>query len=132
MNSADELQVMRYLKGLPQAEPPAQLGQRILARHAQRRWRRRWIAPMAAAAALALAALLPGWLPPSSESGQQPHSQLQPDPVLVAELRALDRRLQSTYLVAGSNPARDALWQAREQAEARLKSGSPAPRLIQL
>lgn len=131
MNTPDELQLKRYLRGLPHAEPSPELGARILARHSQRRWRRRWLAPMAIAAALALAALLPIALQ-SPATQQEPFTSSELDPLALAEMRALDRRLQSNYLAAGDSSLRAALWQARQQTEARLKSGAPAPRLVQL
>jgi len=131
MSENDELQLQRYLKSLPTAEPPSGLGARILARHAQRRRRSRLLAPLAVAAALALAAMLPLTLrSPSPEPTR--HAAMAPDPALVEEIRSLDRRLQSTYLTAGDQASRDTLWQARLQAEARLRDGSPAPRLIHL
>lgn len=136
MNTSDDLQLKRYLRGLPLAEPSAELGARIFARHGQRRWRRRWVVPLAVAASLALAALLPVFLqtsraPKAPETGVAVTG-VTVDPVALAELRALDRRLQSSYLVAGDISLRDALWQARQQTEARLTSGAPAPRLLQL
>jgi hypothetical protein len=131
MNTSDDLQLKRYLRGLPLAEPPAELGARILARHSQRRWRRRWVVPLAIAASLALAALLPITLQRPS-APEAPVTSVTADPLVLAEIRALDRRLQSSYLLAGDSSLRDALWQARRQTEARLKSGAPAPRLVQL
>lgn len=131
MNQSDDLQLKRYLRGLPLAEPSVELGARILARHAQRRWRRRWVVPLAVAASLALVALLPVFLQ-TLRAPQAPVASVTVDPVALAELRALDRRLQSSYLVAGDSSLREALWQARQQTEARLASGAPAPRLLQL
>ncbi len=131
MNTSDDLQLKRYLHGLPLAEPPDQLGARILARHTQRRWLRRWVAPLAIAASLTLAALLPIALQ-QPLAPEVPVSSVSVDPLVLAEIRALDRRLQSSYLVAGDSSQREALWQARQQTEARLKSGAPAPQLVQL
>lgn len=123
MNDVDPRQreVDRYLRSLPGALPPAELGARIVNRHLARRARRRWL-PLAAAASLLLA--LVAWqqlsVPPAPPVA----------PVLAAgdssaliDLRAVDRRLQSAYLAGASEAELASLWLARNQALAELESG---------
>lgn len=112
--------VDRYLRRLPDAMPPAGLGDRIVDLHLARRARRRWI-PLAAAASLLLAVLI--W----QQAGRAPELDaaapaLAESPALV-DVRSVDRRLQAAYLAGASEAELASLWQARRAALAELESG---------
>lgn len=131
MSTHDELRLQRYLRGLPQAEPPPGLGARILRRHVARRRLRRVLPPLAIAAALAIALIAPRWLAPAGEA-LPAAATASVDAAGLAELRAIDRQLQNAYLAKAPSAAVDTLWQARGETESRLRQGQPAPRLLQL
>jgi hypothetical protein len=131
MSTHDDLRLQRYLRGLPQAEPPSSLGARILHRHAARRRLRRFLPPLAIAAALALALIAPRWLATPGEALPSPVA-ASADAAGLAELRAIDRQLQNAYLAKAPSASVDTLWQARSETESRLRQGQPAPRLLQL
>jgi hypothetical protein len=114
--------VDRYLRRLPQAMPPAGLGDHIVDLHLARRARRRWI-PLATAASLLLAVLV--WQ--QTERGPEPGSAapvLAKSPALI-DLRSVDRRLQAAYLAGASEAELAGLWRARRVALAELESGLP-------
>lgn len=125
MNEPTDLRLQRYLRDLPQAAPPAALGARILARHRARRRLQRWLPPLAVAASFALIMLVPNWLASPPTAGAA-------DPQALAELRALDRSLQSAYLHQARGAEVETLLQARQQLAARLQPGAPVPKLVQL
>jgi hypothetical protein len=108
--------VRRYLQGLPVAQPPAALGERVVRRHRLRRQRPLWLA---AAALVALALLLPAMPGPQAP----PHHQAPvPQADALREIRALDRELQAAYLQAHGGAPVDALWQVRAAAVANIEN----------
>ncbi|MCK7594527.1 hypothetical protein [Pseudomarimonas salicorniae] len=106
-----------YLRGLPGAMPPADLGERILARHASRRRLRRLL-PLAAAATL-----LAGFLAWRAQTPAAPPVLVVDPPAALLDLRSVDRRLQAAYLAGAGETELDRLWNAREQAVAELRGG---------
>jgi hypothetical protein len=115
----------RYLGRLPLAVPPAALEQRIVGRWRRRRDRRRL---MLAAAALLVIGLLPRWLAPGSPLDPTGLDHAPDDPVqLRAEVRALDRQLQTAYASGIDRQQLDGLWLARETAARRLVDPSSPP-----
>jgi hypothetical protein len=140
VNTRDDLRVARYLSGLPAAAPPAALGARVLQQCARRSRIRRWLPPLAVAATMAMLLLVPGWLQPVPQHGPMPTPAAMMaeapatalDPGTLADLRAIDRRLQNAYLAASRDPAIELLWQARSETTMRMQQGRPAPRLVQL
>ena len=116
-----------YLHALPEAEPPAELWQRIAqARTAKpaSRSSSRWLPAAGLAAAVALAAVI-AW--PARDAAL-------PEPPAVAvdgvALRALDDAIALAYASNASQDELDSLWQTRERL---MQGGSgEAPMLARL
>ncbi|MBB5015509.1 hypothetical protein [Rehaibacterium terrae] len=132
--TGDDARVLAYLAGLPEPEPPATLWLRLAAARQRRHTRRRAARfGLAAVAALALAVLAPWRVapPPLAPSALPPEAVATfampslDDADAIAELRALDRALQSAYEQGASEQEVAALWRARERAAARLQPATP-------
>lgn len=134
--------VHAYLAGLPEPELPAALWPRLAATRQRRAARRRHARyGLAAAAALALAVLAPWRVapPPLVPSALPPEAVATiampslDDADAIAELRALDRALQSAYEQGASEQEVAALWKARERAAARLQPATaPLPQPLRI
>ncbi len=129
MNETRDPRLQRYLDALPLQPPDPALENRIQAAHLRRLARRRRLPPLFAAAAL-VAALA---LQPALQALRSVRSgSASVDAVALAEVRALDRRMQLVYLEANRADERRALWEARAAAQARLPSVAASPRFVPL
>lgn len=135
--------VHAYLAGLPEPELPAALWPRLAATRQRRAARRRHARYGLAAAALLALAVLPLWravppplAPPPALPAEAIATLAMPsldDADAIAELRALDRALQSAYEQGASEQEVAALWKARERAAARLQPATaPLPQPLRI
>lgn len=127
-----------YLAALPEPRLPDLLWSRLAAAQRRRHRRRQLVRYSLAAAALLAVAVIPPWpglwSPTSAPAPvESPFAAAEARHALESEIRALDRALQAAYERGASEQEAATLWQARDRAVARLRSGAdPLPQPVRI